>query len=85
MEWTVEGCGGTLDKYSGVFTSPGYPGNYPTNTTCEWTIAVEYGSTIEITILDFWLEDSVGSCVFDFLAVCIAIIVCLKYMLCVYD
>jgi len=71
MEWIVDGCGGTLNKYSGEFTSPGYPGYYPTSTTCEWTISVDYGFTIEITILDFWLEASGGSCIFDSLAVCI--------------
>jgi len=73
MEWIVDGCGGTLNKYSGEFTSPGYPGYYPTSTTCEWTITVDYGSTIEITIHDFWLEASSGPCVFDSLAVRISI------------
>lgn len=70
LEWTVEGCGGTLDKYYGEFTSPGYPGSYPGSTTCEWHIIVDYGYTIEITIEDFWLETS-STCSFDFLAVCI--------------
>jgi len=72
MEWIVHGCGGVLNKYFGEFESPGYPGYYPTNTTCEWIITVEYGSTIQITIEDFWMEDSTGSCVFDSLAVCIS-------------
>jgi len=72
MEWIVDGCGGMFNTYSEEFTSPGYPGYYPINITCEWTITTKLGSSIRITIKDFWMEDSTGSCVFDFLAVCIS-------------
>uniref|UniRef100_A0A2H8TEF1 Cubilin n=1 Tax=Melanaphis sacchari TaxID=742174 RepID=A0A2H8TEF1_9HEMI len=68
LEWIVDGCGGILDQYEGEFTSPGYPLFYPPSTTCEWNIVADYGYTIEITILDFWLESS-KSCTFDALAI----------------
>lgn len=69
MEWIVDGCGGTLYKSEGEFTSPGYPGFYPSNTTCEWNIISNYGYTIEITIEDSWFDIS-SSCSSDYLAVC---------------
>lgn len=70
MEWMVDGCGGTLDKFSGEFTSPGYPGFYPSSTTCEWHIIVDNGNTVQIEIEDIWFENS-PSCIHSFLAVCI--------------
>jgi hypothetical protein len=69
LEWIVDGCGGTLIKSQGEFTSPGYPGFYPSNTGCEWNIISSYGYTIEITIEDSWFDTS-SSCSSDYLAVC---------------
>lgn len=68
LEWIVDGCGGTLNKYSGEFTSPGYPGYYPPSTTCEWNIAIEYKYSIQITISDLSFETS-SSCTKDYLVV----------------
>lgn len=68
LEWIVYGCGGTLNKDSGEFTSPGYPGYYPPSTTCEWNIAIEYGYSIRITISDLSFETSIN-CTKDFLTV----------------
>lgn len=67
LEWTVDGCGGTLDKLFGDFTSPGYPGTSGSS-ICEWHIIVDYSYSIEITIEDLRLEAS-SNCSFDFLAV----------------
>ncbi|XP_078391727.1 cubilin [Cetorhinus maximus] len=33
-------CGGQLSEIYGVISSPGYPGNYPPNRDCYWTISV---------------------------------------------
>ncbi|XP_050435751.1 cubilin [Adelges cooleyi] len=68
LEWIVDGCGGVLNQPDGEFTSPGYPGVYPSSVSCEWKIVVDYGNTIEITVEDFWFESSL-SCNFDFLAI----------------
>ncbi|VVC39263.1 EGF-like, conserved site,EGF-like calcium-binding domain,CUB domain,EGF domain,EGF-like calcium- [Cinara cedri] len=68
LEWIVDGCGGTLNKFSGEFTSPRYPQYYPSSTTCEWNIVSEYGYSIEITIEDLSIETS-SSCTKDFLAI----------------
>jgi hypothetical protein len=52
------GCGGNLKKPSGQFTSPGYPRGYPNNTECEWTITVDWGQSVELTVEDFSIESS---------------------------
>jgi len=68
LEWIVDGCGGTLKKAKGEFTSPGYPGFYPSRTSCEWKVVTDYGNTIQIVIEDFSFETS-RDCTYDFLAV----------------
>lgn len=68
MEWIMNGCGGVLKQYKGEFTSPEYPKSSPVNSTCEWNIIAEYGSTIEITMNDFSFE-STSPCSSGFLSV----------------
>ena len=34
----VDTCGGTLVGVNGMITSPGYPSQYPSSTTCEWVV-----------------------------------------------
>ncbi|XP_070536661.1 cubilin-like [Ptychodera flava] len=68
LEWIVDGCGGELTGPSGNITSPGYPGLYPRNTHCEWTITVPLGSSIQLTINDVQLEGSVD-CAYDALEI----------------
>ncbi|XP_055295203.1 cubilin homolog [Sitodiplosis mosellana] len=53
LEYEMQGCGGTLTKSEGQFTSPNYPNHYPRDTQCQWVIQVEYGHLIEITLTDF--------------------------------
>jgi hypothetical protein len=62
------GCGGILRKPSGKFTSPGYPVGYPHNTVCEWTITVDWGHSVELTIEDLSMHN-VPNCVRDSLTV----------------
>jgi hypothetical protein len=54
---TLPGCGGNLKKPFGRFTSPGYPRGYPINTDCEWTITVDWGHSVELTVEDFSFEN----------------------------
>lgn len=63
-EWQVQGCGGHLRENEGFFTSPNYPQHYPGNIDCEWTIEMEYGHNIEITVYDLDLE-RVSNCMYD--------------------
>jgi cubilin len=62
------GCGGILRKPSGVFTSPDYPRGYPNNTVCEWTIIVDWGQSVELTVKDFSMYN-IPDCLHDSLTV----------------
>ena len=58
----VAGCDGTgpliiVNQSSGYIESPGYPRHYGNGLFCEWVIKVEEGNRINITFLDFDLED----------------------------
>jgi hypothetical protein len=43
-------CNGTLDEPSGSLASPGYPGNYPKNAACAWTIRTKPGQRISLRL-----------------------------------
>lgn len=49
-------CGGPLALPSGTFRSPGYPGKYPDDVKCIWTIRVPPGSTLELDFRFFKTE-----------------------------
>ncbi|XP_078682435.1 procollagen C-endopeptidase enhancer 1-like [Branchiostoma floridae x Branchiostoma belcheri] len=57
-----------LSGDSGTITSPGYPGMYPPNIRCSWTITVSRGrrAAIRITSLDMEMQNY---CPYDYLAV----------------
>ena len=40
-----------------MITSPGYPGNYPDDTACEWLITSQPGSKITLEIKEFLTEE----------------------------
>lgn len=62
-------CGGTLrDVENGAITSPGYPGNYPNNRDCQWTVAVPLGKTIRFTFGQMAIERH-PNCSYDYLEV----------------
>ena len=50
---------------NGVVTSPGYPGHYPHEKDVTTPISVPQGCRIELTFVDFKLEDH-GSCGYDY-------------------
>lgn len=60
------GCGGTLYGHSGSFTSPGYPGTYPNNTHCEWTIIAPAGRPVTVSFYFVSIDDP-GDCVQNYL------------------
>ncbi|KAG8123781.1 hypothetical protein E2320_019192 [Naja naja] len=48
----------------GIFTSPCFPNNYPNNQACKWTIRAPSGYIIQITFVDFDIEEASG-CTYD--------------------
>ncbi|XP_010605410.1 cubilin [Fukomys damarensis] len=68
MQWLVHGCGGELFGDRGSFSSPGYPGKYPSNRECIWYIHAAPGSQIQLTIHDFDVEYE-STCQYDVLEV----------------
>ncbi|TRY98134.1 hypothetical protein DNTS_028489 [Danionella cerebrum] len=57
-------CNALLTDTQGSFTSPCYPNDYPPSQTCKWTIQAPAGFIVQITILDFELEEAQG-CMYD--------------------
>lgn len=55
----------------GNFSSPQYPGSYPNNIRCHWTIRLPAGYRVKVFILDLGLEEPnslTRTCDFDHLA-----------------
>ncbi|KAM9307657.1 cubilin [Gastrophryne carolinensis] len=61
-------CGGHLSDGHGLITSPGYPGNYPPNRDCYWTISTEPGLYITFAFGTLSLEHH-ESCENDYLEI----------------
>nr|XP_055042602.1 adhesion G-protein coupled receptor G6-like isoform X10 [Misgurnus anguillicaudatus] len=59
-----ENCNVSLTDSMGSFTSPCYPSDYPPSQTCNWTIQAPAGFIVQITFLDFDLEEAHG-CIYD--------------------
>ncbi|XP_030793354.1 CUB and sushi domain-containing protein 1 [Rhinopithecus roxellana] len=49
-------CGGTLNTLGGVILSPGFPGSYPNNLDCTWSISLPIGYGAHIQFLNFSTE-----------------------------
>uniref|UniRef100_A0A3B5AXX3 Cubilin n=1 Tax=Stegastes partitus TaxID=144197 RepID=A0A3B5AXX3_9TELE len=61
-------CGGELNATYGNINSPGYPGNYPPNRDCYWTVSVEPGLLITFAFGTLSLEHH-ANCSHDFLEI----------------
>ncbi|XP_054546350.1 deleted in malignant brain tumors 1 protein-like [Talpa occidentalis] len=59
-------CGGFLSQPSGHFTSPFYPGNYPNNARCSWSIEVPNNYLVTVVFRDVQLENV---CSYDYIQV----------------
>lgn len=55
-------CGGELGDYTGYIESPNYPGDYPSNVDCVWTIIPPHKRRILIVVPEIFLpiEDECG-------------------------
>uniref|UniRef100_A0A3Q1CLJ1 CUB and Sushi multiple domains 2 n=1 Tax=Amphiprion ocellaris TaxID=80972 RepID=A0A3Q1CLJ1_AMPOC len=49
-------CGGIREEMEGMILSPGFPGNYPSNSDCTWRIYLPVGYGAHIQFLNFSTE-----------------------------
>ncbi|XP_075453230.1 adhesion G-protein coupled receptor G6 isoform X7 [Ascaphus truei] len=61
-------CKLVLTTPSGYFTSPCYPSQYSSSLDCKWTIRAPPGFIIQITFVDFEIEEAQG-CMYDSLTI----------------
>ncbi|RMC04939.1 hypothetical protein DUI87_18115 [Hirundo rustica rustica] len=61
-------CGGELTGTYGSISSPGYPGNYPVNRNCVWTISTSPGLLITFAFGTLSLEHH-ENCSYDYLEI----------------
>ncbi|NXQ29450.1 AGRG6 protein, partial [Alaudala cheleensis] len=57
-------CRTMLTDPSGVFTSPCFPSDYPNSQACKWIIRAPHGYIIQLTFIDFDIEEAPG-CIYD--------------------
>ncbi|NXO60092.1 AGRG6 protein, partial [Aramus guarauna] len=57
-------CRIVLTDPSGVFTSPCFPSDYPNSQACKWVIRAPHGFIIQLTFIDFDIEEAPG-CIYD--------------------
>ncbi|KAK5903035.1 hypothetical protein CgunFtcFv8_006849 [Champsocephalus gunnari] len=57
-------CVLVLTENQGAFTSPCYPQIYPNSQACRWTMQAPAGFIIQLSFLDFDLEEAPG-CIYD--------------------
>ncbi|WAR06690.1 CUBN-like protein, partial [Mya arenaria] len=71
VQWTSRDpiCGGNLEGSNhGAISSPGYPGNYPHDRDCVWTVNVSPGNRILFSFATLTLETH-PSCEYDYLEI----------------
>uniref|UniRef100_A0A8C8A2J1 Adhesion G-protein coupled receptor G6 n=1 Tax=Otus sunia TaxID=257818 RepID=A0A8C8A2J1_9STRI len=67
MQQAVYGCYDcriVLTDPSGIFTSPCFPSDYPNSQACKWIIRAPHGYIIQLTFIDFDIEEAPG-CIYD--------------------
>ncbi|NWT29056.1 AGRG6 protein, partial [Cardinalis cardinalis] len=57
-------CRTVLTDPSGIFTSPCFPSDYPNSQACKWIIRAPHGFIIQLTFIDFDIEEAPG-CIYD--------------------
>ncbi|XP_077342424.1 adhesion G-protein coupled receptor G6 isoform X8 [Lithobates pipiens] len=71
VQHTVLGCANCkllMRDLSGKFTSPCYPEMYPNSQDCNWTIISPVGFIIQVTFLDFDIEEA-QNCMYDYVSI----------------
>lgn len=55
-------CGGHIGQYQGYIQTPNWPGYYPNNAECTWSLSAEKGRRILIIVPEIHLaaEDKCG-------------------------
>lgn len=72
---TLTVCNITLKSLRGVLESPNFPGPYPNNRNCLWTIAAPSGNQIKYSFSHFQVEEGIqpyspsSPCTYDYLEV----------------
>lgn len=61
-------CGGIFTSDQGFIYSENYPKNYPHNENCEWLITVDENHIVNLTFIDFDLEDTTN-CTDDYVRI----------------
>ncbi|KAH0568173.1 hypothetical protein KQX54_019308 [Cotesia glomerata] len=61
-------CGGVFSADQGIILSANYPMNYPHNQNCEWLIFVDRHHVVNLTFIDFDIEDTTN-CTDDYVKV----------------
>ncbi|EFN89302.1 Cubilin, partial [Harpegnathos saltator] len=61
-------CGGKFTTSSGIIHSANYPQNYPHSQNCEWLIEVDNSHVVNVTFLDFDIENS-RNCTDDYVKI----------------
>uniref|UniRef100_A0AAV2K8F2 Adhesion G-protein coupled receptor G6 n=1 Tax=Knipowitschia caucasica TaxID=637954 RepID=A0AAV2K8F2_KNICA len=61
-------CDLLLEGSHGVIKSPCYPQKYPNSQTCRWTVQAPTGHIVQLTFVDFELEEAPG-CIYDYAVV----------------
>ncbi|KAM7368290.1 hypothetical protein PAMP_014525 [Pampus punctatissimus] len=61
-------CNLVLTEAEGGITSPCYPQKYPNSQACKWTMQAPTGFIIQLSFLDFELEEAQG-CIYDWVEV----------------
>ncbi|XP_048345516.1 adhesion G-protein coupled receptor G6 isoform X2 [Sphaerodactylus townsendi] len=57
-------CRMALTNPTGFFSSPCFPSDYPNSQACKWTIRAPSGFIIQITFIDFEIEEA-PNCIYD--------------------
>lgn len=62
---TIAICGGVLTASSGTIVSPNFPGKYPNNVECIWTIQMPVGARITLNWQNIDIEAQ-DTCNYDY-------------------
>lgn len=49
ISYKTDQCGGIVDGPEAIITSPGFPGQYPSNIDCAWLINFQFNSRIKVS------------------------------------